>query len=66
MYDETKYKSNFFPPIVVALETDPSAVFFPVSKLSHYRTVIAVTIKVGLEYIQIMTVSTLLFLPRSI
>lgn len=40
----------------VGLETEPSAVFFPVYKIVQYRTNIPLTIKVNAEYIQIMTV----------
>lgn len=38
------------------LETDPSAVFFPVNKILKYTTHLPVTVKVSAEYVQIMTV----------
>ncbi|KAI8975358.1 hypothetical protein BDF20DRAFT_914298 [Mycotypha africana] len=44
------------PKLTVALETDPSAVFFPVNKVVNYSTQLPVTVKVSAEYVQIMTV----------
>lgn len=38
------------------METDPSAVFFPVNKVLKYTTHLPVTLKVSAEYVQIMTV----------
>lgn len=38
------------------METEPSAVFFPVNRISQFKTQIPVTVKVGSEYIQVMTV----------
>ncbi|KAI8066538.1 hypothetical protein BC940DRAFT_368136 [Gongronella butleri] len=39
-----------------ALDTEPSAVFYPVNKVSQYKLNIPVTVKVSAEYVQIMTV----------
>jgi neurofibromin 1 len=44
------------PKATTGLETEPSAVFFPVNKIIQFRTQIPVTVKIGAEYIQIMTV----------
>ncbi|KAG1177602.1 hypothetical protein G6F70_005649 [Rhizopus microsporus] len=44
------------PKLTIGLETEPSAVFFPVYKIIQYRANIPLTIKVSAEYIQIMTV----------
>lgn len=38
------------------METDPSAVFFPVNKVPKFINQVPVTIKVSAEYIQVMTV----------
>lgn len=38
------------------METEPSAVFFPVNRVSQFKAHIPVTVKVGTEYIQVMTV----------
>lgn len=42
--------------ILVGLETEPNAVFFPVYKLLQFRTQMPLSIKVSAEYVQIMTV----------
>ncbi|OZJ04004.1 hypothetical protein BZG36_03619, partial [Bifiguratus adelaidae] len=44
------------PNTTVALEAENSTVFFPVTKITPYRTMVPVTIKVGVQHIQIMTV----------
>ncbi|KAL7311910.1 Ras GTPase activating protein ira2 [Mucor circinelloides] len=44
------------PKSTTGLETDPSAVFFPVNKILKYTTHLPVTVKVSAEYVQIMTV----------
>ncbi|KAF7726129.1 Ras GTPase activating protein ira2 [Apophysomyces ossiformis] len=44
------------PKSTMALDTEPCAVFYPVNRLSQYRINIPVTVKVGAEYIQVMTV----------
>ncbi|KAG0747979.1 hypothetical protein G6F62_000155 [Rhizopus arrhizus] len=44
------------PDSTLCLETDPSAVFFPVHKIIQYKTSIPLTMKVSAEYVQIMTV----------
>ena len=41
---------------IVGLETDPSAVFFPVIRLTKFTTQIPVTVKISAEFIQVMTV----------
>lgn len=41
---------------IVGLETEPSAVFFPVNRVLKYTTQIPVTVKVSAENIQVMTV----------
>ncbi|KAI9323567.1 hypothetical protein BX666DRAFT_2016762 [Dichotomocladium elegans] len=43
------------PKSTLMLETEPSAVFYPVTRLSQFRAQIPVTVKVGSEYIQVMT-----------
>lgn len=42
--------------LIVGLEIDPSAVFFPVNKILKYSTHVPVTVKVSAEYLQVMTV----------
>ncbi|SAM09354.1 hypothetical protein [Absidia glauca] len=44
------------PKSTTALDTEQSAVFYPVNKLSQYKLNIPVTLKVSAEYVQIMTV----------
>jgi neurofibromin 1 len=41
---------------IAALDTEPSAVFYPVNKLSQYKLNIPVTVKISAEYVQVMTV----------
>ncbi|KAI8390971.1 uncharacterized protein BYT42DRAFT_508674 [Radiomyces spectabilis] len=40
----------------MALDTEPSAVFYPVNRISQYKITIPVTVKVGAEYVQVMSV----------
>lgn len=42
--------------MIVGLETEPSAVFFPVNRVLKFAAQLAVTMKVSAEYIQVMTV----------
>ena len=44
------------PKSTTGLETEPSAVFFPVNRLSQFKAQVPVTVKVGAEYVQVMTV----------
>ncbi|KAI7885924.1 uncharacterized protein EV154DRAFT_521553 [Mucor mucedo] len=44
------------PKSTIGLETEPSAVFFPVNRVLKYATQTPVTIKVSAEHIQVMTV----------
>ncbi|KAI8079304.1 hypothetical protein BDF21DRAFT_493917 [Thamnidium elegans] len=44
------------PKSTIGLETEPSAVFFPVNRVLKFTTQLPVTVKVSAEYIQVMTV----------
>ncbi|KAI9491357.1 hypothetical protein BDB00DRAFT_874401 [Zychaea mexicana] len=44
------------PKSTTGLETEPSAVFFPVNRISQFKAQVPVTVKVGAEYVQVMTV----------
>ncbi|KAI8137099.1 hypothetical protein BJV82DRAFT_547510 [Fennellomyces sp. T-0311] len=44
------------PKSTTSLETEPSAVFFPVNRISQFKAQVPVTVKVGAEYVQVMTV----------
>lgn len=46
----------FFFVVIVGLETEPSAVFFPVNRVLKFTTQVPVTVKISAEYIQVMTV----------
>ncbi|KAI9261580.1 hypothetical protein BDA99DRAFT_547292 [Phascolomyces articulosus] len=47
------------PKSTAGLETEPSAVFFPVNRISQFKAQVPVTVKVGAEYVQVMTVRKL-------
>ncbi|KAI7862201.1 hypothetical protein BDF14DRAFT_1858538 [Spinellus fusiger] len=56
LYESIHPSEVRLPKSTMALDTEPSAVFYPVNHILQSKTNVPVTVKVGAEYVQIMTV----------
>ncbi|KAL0094126.1 hypothetical protein F4703DRAFT_1816773 [Phycomyces blakesleeanus] len=55
LYESIHPSEVRLPKSTMTLDTEPSAVFYPVNHISQFKTNVPVTVKVGAEYVQIMT-----------